>query len=474
MTKFSAEWSRRNFLRGALATGALVLPGSSALVGCATSGGGQESTEGEKSAKNPLGVPTDSPLEVYIFNGGFGDKYATDVHEPIYKKTYPKAKINHKAEVDIASALQSRFVGGNPPDFVNDSGDGQIPLGQLVSDKQLYDLSDLFEAPSWDDANTKVRDTLVPGAIEQGTFGGKPYVMNMALSVFGIWYNKALFEKNGWEPPATWDDMLTLCAEIKKAGIAPWTYPGVHARYMSWPLMSMAAKLAGPEILVDIDNLKEGAWSHEAIKESANALAGLRTKGYVLPGTEGMDHIQAQGQWCAGKAAFVPCGSWLENEQKDAPKADGFEFAVMPEPLLSSDSKMPKETLYATPGEPYVVPAAAKNPRGGLEYMRIMLSKEGAKGFTEQVSSLTVVKGAADGVELPAGLTSAQEALKAAGDNVISWMYNTWYGDMWNPGINAQMQDLLTGRKSVDQFSEGCEAEAKKVRDDDSVVKYTR
>jgi N-acetylglucosamine transport system substrate-binding protein len=473
MTKFSADWSRRTFLRGALATGALVLPGSGALVGCATSGGGQDATEGEKSSDNPLGVPTDSPLEVYIFNGGFGDKYATAVHEPIYAKTYPKAKINHKAEVDIAGALQSRFVGGNPPDFVNDSGDGQIPLGQLVSDKQLYDLTDLYEAPSWDDPNKKVRDTLVPGAIEAGSFGDTPYVMNMALTVFGIWYNKALFDKNGWQPPATWDEMLDLCTDIKAAGIAPWTYPGVHARYMSWSLLSMAAKLAGPEILVDIDNLKESAWQHEAIKESANALASLRTKGFILSGTEGMDHIQAQGQWSAGKAAFVPCGSWLENEQKDV-TPDGFEFAVMADPVLSDDSKLPAETLYASPGEPYVVPAAAKNPRGGLEYMRIMLSKEGAKGFTEQVSSLTVVQGAAEGVELPPGLTSGQAALEAAGDNVLSWMWNTWYGDMWNPGINSQLGDLMTGRKSVDQFAEGCEAEAKKVRDDDSVTKYTR
>ncbi|HEY7594807.1 MAG TPA: N-acetylglucosamine/diacetylchitobiose ABC transporter substrate-binding protein [Actinophytocola sp.] len=473
MTKFSAEWSRRNFLRGALATGALVLPASSALVGCATSGGGQEAAEGEKSAQNPLGVPTDAPLEVYIFNGGFGDKYATDVHEPIYKKKYPKAKINHKAEVDIAGALQSRFVGGNPPDFVNDSGDGQIPLGQLVSDKQLYDLTDLFDAPSWDDPNTKVRDTLVPGAIQQGTFGDKPYVMNMALTVFGIWYNKALFDKHGWQPPQTWDDMLALCKDIKAAGIYPWTYQGIHARYMSWSLLAMAAKLAGPDVVKAIDNLEEGAWQHEAIKESANALQGLHTKGYILPGTEGMDHIQAQGQWCAGKAAFVPCGSWLENEQKDV-TPEGFEVTVMPDPLLSKDSKMPFETIYASPGEPYVVPAAAKNPRGGLEYMRIMLSKDGAKGFTEQVSSLTVVKGAADGVKLPPGLTSAQETLKSAGDNVLNWMYNTWYGDMWNPGVNAQIGDLMTGRKTVDQFCAGCESEAKKVRDDDSVTKYTR
>jgi len=74
MTKFSADWSRRTFLRGALATGALVLPGTGLLAGCATSGGdGDGATEGTVSDENPLGVPTDQPLEIYIFNGGFGD-----------------------------------------------------------------------------------------------------------------------------------------------------------------------------------------------------------------------------------------------------------------------------------------------------------------------------------------------------------------------------------------------------------------
>ncbi len=473
MTNFSADWSRRNFLRGALATGALVLPGSGFLAGCATSGGGQEQTEGEKTADNPLGVPTDQPLEIYIFNGGFGDKYATGIHEPMYKKKYPDATVNHKAEVDIAGALQSRFVGGNPPDFVNDSGDGQIPLGQLVSDDQLYDLTDLFEAPSWDDPGKKVRDTLVPTAIQQGTFGDKPFVLHMALTVFGLWYNKTLFDEKGWAPPKTWAEMTELSKDIKAANIAPWAYQGVHARYMTWPLLTMAAKLAGPDVLKGIDNLEKGAWQHEAIKESAAALAGLRSAGYYLSGTEGMDHIQSQNAWSEGKAAFIPCGSWLESEQKDV-TPEGFEFAFTPEPLLSDDSAMPFETIYASPGEPYIVPKQAKNPRGGLEYMRIMLSNEGAKGFTKETSSLTVVNGSADGVELPPGLTSAKTALDAAGDDVVSWMYQTWYAKMWNPGINAHIGDLLAGRQSVDEFTAACEAEAQKVRDDDSITKYTR
>ncbi|HEX2132600.1 MAG TPA: N-acetylglucosamine/diacetylchitobiose ABC transporter substrate-binding protein [Actinophytocola sp.] len=473
MTKISSEWSRRNFLRGALATGTLVLPGSSVLIGCATSGGGQEQTEGEATEDNPLGVPTDATLEVYIFNGGFGDAYATDVHQPMYKEKYPNAKIDHNAEVDIAGALQSRFVAGNPPDFVNDSGDGQIPLGQLVSDKQLYDLTDMYDAPSWDDPSVKVRDTLVPGAVESGVFGDAPYVMHMALTVYGLWYNKTLFDENGWTAPTTWDEMTALCGEIKKAGIAPWTYQGVHARYMNWPLLTMAAKLGGPEILTAIDNLEPGAWGHEAVRESANALASLKKNGYILQGTEGMDHIQAQGAWSEGKAAFLPCGSWLESEQADV-TPENFEIAFMPEPLLSQDSAMPAETLRAQAGEPYIVPAQAKNPRGGLEYMRVMLSQEGARGFTEKVSSLTVVKGAADGIELPPGLTSAQQGLQAAGDDVLTWMYPTWYKDMENPGINSHTGELMAGRISVDEWVAGCEAEAKKVREDDSITKYTR
>ncbi len=33
---------------------------------------------------------------------------------------------------------------------------------------------------------------------------------------------------------------------------------------------------------------------------------------------------------------------------------------------------------------------------------------------------------------------------------------------------------LLAGRKSVDEFTAACESEAQKVRDDDSITKYTR
>ncbi|MGH3741510.1 MAG: N-acetylglucosamine/diacetylchitobiose ABC transporter substrate-binding protein, partial [Micromonosporaceae bacterium] len=333
-----SDLTRRSVLRRAAVAGLAAGPLGGVLAGCATAGGGSEEAErGEKSAKNPLGVPDDKQLEVVIFDGGFTDKYATDIHEPLYKKAFPKAKIKHTGTEEIAKTLQSRFASKNPPDVVNNSGANQLNPGKLASEDALFDLTELFDAPSVDDPKVKVRDTLIPGTIEVGEFGGKPHQLNYAYTVFGIWYSKSLFEKRGWEFPKTWDEMISLCKEIKKSGMAPWTYQGKHPRYMNWPLLSMATKLAGDDILVAIDNLEPGAWGHEAIVESATRLYELKKQGFILKGTEGMDHVQAQTAWCKGDAAFVPCGSWLENEQKDV-TPEGFEMAVAPDPLLSADS----------------------------------------------------------------------------------------------------------------------------------------
>jgi N-acetylglucosamine transport system substrate-binding protein len=476
--RLSGRRTRRRFLEQ-LGMAGVALPGGALLASCATGGGDNDETpeDVEGTEENPFGMPEDGTVEIWIFDGGFTDRYAVELHEPIFQERWPDVTIDHHAAVDIGAELQARFVAGDPPDFVNNSGDGQMDTAQLVADGQLYDISDLFDAPSWDDPGVAVRDILVPGTIELGSFNGKPYQLNYAFTVFGLWYNKTLFDANGWSAPRTWDDMMALCAEIKAAGMAPWTYQGVTApRYMNWPLLTMAAKLGGPEILVPIDNLEEGAWRQDAILQSAEAIYRLAENGYFMEGTEGMEFRDAQAAWARGEAAIIPSGSWLENEEADAIAEDpDFEMAYMLEPLLSEDAVMPYETLRATPGEPYFIPAQAKNPGGGLEYMRAMLSKEGAAGFTEMVSSLTSVLGAADGVQLAApGLNSAKDAFAAAGANVVNWFYPTWYPTMENPGIDQATGQLLRADLNPEQWAQTCEDVTRQIREDDSISKQSR
>ncbi|MEU0561328.1 extracellular solute-binding protein, partial [Dactylosporangium sp. NPDC006015] len=247
----SSALSRRTVLRRAAVAGLAAGPAAGLLAACADSGseeGGD--TKGTTSAANPLGVKEDAPVNVVIFNGGYGDKYATDVHEPLYKKAFPKAEVKHQSSQAISTLVQPLIAGGNAPEFVNNSGSQAMDVGALVADGQLQDLTELLDAPSVDDPSKKVRDTLIPGTVDTGTLNGKPYVLYYVSTVYGIWYSGKLFAEKGWQPARTWPEFLALCETIKKAGIAPYAYAGANAAYYQWNIiLTSAAKIGGADVL---------------------------------------------------------------------------------------------------------------------------------------------------------------------------------------------------------------------------------
>ncbi|BCY08534.1 carbohydrate ABC transporter, N-acetylglucosamine/diacetylchitobiose-binding protein [Actinoplanes sp. L3-i22] len=431
-----------------------------------------DSAKGATSANNPLGVKEDAPLEVVIFNGGFGEEYAK-AHEALYQQRYPKAEIKHSATQQIAETLQPRFVAGDPPDVIDNSGGSQIDFNGLVSQGALTDLGELLDAPSLDDPNKKVRDTLLPGIVDVGTYDGKFLTLNYAYSAYGIWYSKKLFDAKGWQYPKTWDEMIALCKTIKAAGISPWTYTGVHARYMSWPILAAAAKLGGLDVIKAIDNLEPNAWKHDAVKAAAEAYYQLAVDGYLQPGAEGMDHIQAQTEWCRGHAAFVSCGSWLENEQKSV-TPPGFDMAVAPTPSLTTSDKMPFEAFRGTGSEPFIVPAKGQNVRGGMEYLRVMLSTKAAADFTTKVSSLTAVTGAAAGLALGPGLTSVTKLIDASQGAAFTWLYSTYYRKLERERVNAASLELFTKRINAAQWCDKVQKSADEFAKDPAIKKYKR
>jgi len=175
------------------------------LAACVTSGGDSKPTsnnQGAKSAQNPLGVPADAALEVVIFKGGYGDEYAKNA-ETLYEQRYPSAKVDHKGIQKVGEALQPRFVADTPPDVVDNTGAGRLDLTTLVAAKKLTDLGDLLDAPSLDDPNTKVRDTLLSGVVEDGTFDGAVLTLNFTYAVWGLWYSNPFFVQHGWKIPTT-------------------------------------------------------------------------------------------------------------------------------------------------------------------------------------------------------------------------------------------------------------------------------
>ncbi|MCX4904755.1 N-acetylglucosamine/diacetylchitobiose ABC transporter substrate-binding protein [Streptomyces sp. NBC_00878] len=465
---------RRDLIKRSAALGLISVPTMSFLSACASgdSGSDEKVDKGTKSKENPLAVNESAPLEIVIFDGGFGTKYAEDA-KAVYEKNFPKAKVKFSSTQKIQSVLQPRFNQGTPPDLIDNSGAEQMDMGVLVGKKQLADLTPLLDAASVDDPSKKVRDTLRPGIVEMGQFDGDPvWIMYYAYTVYGVWYSQKALDSLDATYPETWDDMLAVCAKAKKKGMAGWTYAGKHPYYIPFSLYPMIAKVGGPEVLDAIDNLEPNAWKHPAVKTCFEAYYELYKKGYILKGTPGLDHIQSQTAWTEGKALFIPNGSWVENEAaKTMPK--DFNLAVSAPTGIDSADKMPFGTIWASGGEPFVVPAKAKNPDGGMEQLRIMLSEASSKNFTASVKSLTAFNGGTDGIELTPGLKSGVAALEKAGDNVVNPRIQDWYVALQKEKIGVGgLGEMMAGRLTPAEAIKKIQGYADEAAKDDSIQHY--
>ncbi len=182
-----------------------------------------------------------------------------------------------------------------------------------------------------DDPSKKVKDTVVAGTADVGSFNGAPFVLYYVSTVFGIWYSGKLFKDKSWTVPTKWDEFLALCDTIKKAGITPFGYAGANAAYYMWNvILTSAAKIGGADVLKAIDNLEDGAWTSDPSSRPPTAWAEVGAK-YSDKAFLGLKHTDVQLQQNQYKVAFYPSGDWLPNEQAKSTPAD-FQYQVMAEP----------------------------------------------------------------------------------------------------------------------------------------------
>lgn len=465
-----SDLTRRNLLRVGATAGLLAVPAAGLLDACASGGGNNNnsSSGGTKTATNPFGVKEDAPLEVVIFNGGFGDDYAK-YDEQMYNKEFPKAKVQHTATQKIQDQYQPRFAAGNPPDLLDNDGANMMAVGQLAS--QLADLSDLLAAPSLDMPGKTVKDTFLPGVVETGTIDGKFVLLPYNYTIYGLYYDAAVWDKHGWKSPKTGQELLDLFKTIKAAGISPFAYAGKYPYYMGWALLSWVAKVGGVDLAVKIDNLEPNAWKDPAVKTTLDFITEIVKGGYLYPGTQGLTHTQSQQALIDGKAALLPCGTWLANEMKETTPAS-VQLTIVPVPGLTSSDKLPYGAAYATSAGQYMVPKAAKNVPGGKEFLRIMASKEGADKFAELTNSLTCIAGAGANVQ-SSSMKSATTLLAAAGTNTFSWRFTEWYDDLYKEFQN-QIDLLMKGQTTSDKWIDAVQKAADKTAQDSSIPKHTR
>lgn len=455
--------NRRTLLGGSLAAAAL------GLSGCAGSASpGTTSTAGtgaSVSASNPFGVASGSAVDAVIFKGGWGSDYVD------FAANVMKAKMGVTTTVStttqVAQELQPRFVGGNPPDLIDNAGAGAIGTATIVD--QLEDLTTVINANNYE--GTKIADTLYPGVTAAGTYGTKLAEIRYVMTVYGVWYSDSLFKANGWTAPKTWDEAYALGEMAKAAGKYLFLWGKEAATYYLTTMIGSAIKAGGDEVRLNLENLKPGCYTNQQpVKDVFAAMEKIIKAGMMKPGGSGTQFTAAQAQWSnAQEAILYPSGSWIENEMKTQTK-EGFAMKGVPDLGLSASDKLPATALHAEAGEAFIVPSKGKNAAGGKELMRAMLSKEAATNFAKTRLASTIVKGLvpADGFGSTA-LQAQVSMLDAAAKNVFSFRSIAYYG--MNKDNLVVMNSFLDGKLDAAGALSALQAIVDKVAADSNVKK---
>jgi N-acetylglucosamine transport system substrate-binding protein len=422
-------------------------------------------------ALNPFKLGA-AEVDGQFFSGGYGHEYIKYTAS-LMEKEIPGVKVGVVPLQRVNDVLRPRFVGGNPPDVIDNSGAGMMDVASLVADGQLADLAELMEAPAFDTPGKKVKETLIPGTQDTLVFDGKQRGINFVFSGYGICYSQKLFKANGWKYPATWEDMIDFSLQLKKDGkIAPWTHQAKYPYYIQYMVLwSLLYSAGGNDLLVKIDNLEPNIWKDPAVLRAAEGYYQLYDKDLFLAGTAGLDHTASQTEFYKGNAAFIPCGGWLENEMKTILPADFDTVMAICPPF--KDSKGNPKAAETQGGEGFIVPEKAKNKKHGFEFLRILMSKAEAKYFAENVLSISAVIGGLEGAKASSFMKSQVDMATNAGGDAIIQNIQGWYDAMWK-GMEALSTQLLTGKIKPPQFCDAVQKLADQTAKDPDIKKYKR
>jgi len=419
---------------------------------------------GNKQASK-TGMTSDGKIELEVasFQGGYGlDFFEYAARE--YEKTHPNVKIKIWGNPRVWEQLRPRFVAGDVPDLCW-PGWG-MDTWALVAEGKVLPMDKYLETKAYGQ-NVKWKDTFVPSLLNKGMDKGHYYIIPHNNNVFGWWYNVDMFKAHGWAPPKTYEDLLVLCEKIKQAGIAPLTYQGKYPSYMlSGFFFPWAISGGGFQAFKDAQNLKPGAWNSPAFLKAAEMCAQLRDKGYFEKGAMGMDHTGSQMEFVLGKAAMIPCGTWLGSEMKKQMPPD-FNMQFINPPVLAKGKGDP--TITSAGVESWIVPKDAKHPDEGADFFKFMTSLEMAKKFVLQKNTLMAIKGS-DDVKLPRDLVAPAKYMRNAKE-AYSLDYRDWYREMGKAIENA-MAALLSGEVTPKECVDRMEKAAEAVRNDKSLPKH--
>lgn len=296
--------------------------------------------------------------------------------EKAFNETHDNIHLTINSPNDAAAILRTRFIREDYPDIVGIGGD--IEYSYYVDAQILADVSD-YKGLS--DIKQVYRDIdesleLVP---TDGTFA-VPYMANAA----GILYNKNLFEQNGWKIPTNWNELITLCEEIKKTDTLPFYFGFKDTWSCLAPWNAIAVGLTETDTVKKV-NKGETTFTKE-YAETAEKYLNLLQYGPDSPFA--YSYNDACTAFARGESAMYPIGSYAVPQILSVNPDMNIDSFVMP----ASDSS-DGNTLNSGIDLQFCITEACENKEAAYEVLDFLFADENIQAYADAQNAIPCKEG---------------------------------------------------------------------------------
>lgn len=350
-----------------------------------------------------------------------------------FNAEYPNVEVDYeiKADGDYDSLLKTAIQSGSGPDLFWTNGTATATMPDLAANNAIADLTDCVDFSFISEDGMSI-----------ATVDGKAYsVPWMNMDTRAVFYNKDMFEENGWKIPKTFSEFETLLGTIKETGITP-----ISLCYDSWCML-----FAYEPILSGYDSEYSKGLQDYSVKatdqparDAMQKMVDWANAGYFGDNWFGVTDSSDQTlAFTIGSAAMTIAGSWdIENISMNNPALNFGAFEIPSEDGVTG--------MVGTAANGFSVNAESVSLDAAKAFANFCASKEGQTLWVQALGAVSAT------TEIEATNAIAQEITESSkGNTYRSWqnVLSSYSADGEASNIWAEdFPKLFTEEMTVDEL----------------------
>jgi raffinose/stachyose/melibiose transport system substrate-binding protein len=308
---------------------------------------------------------------------------------------------------EVGTLFNARMNANDPPDL-SISNDGHV--ASYARDGIIEPLDQYLDGQSYE-GDAVWKDTFYPGLLENGhitdgQMGDHYYGIPDNMHFGGIFYNKGIFEANGYQIPTTWDELIALCDTIQTDLNLPCFGADNFPDYNATPLYFIMWRTVGAQKTYDAGMGTISFDSDPGFLRAATLFQELYTT-YTTPGWTGNQWPAGQVDFANGGAAMIFMPTWLPSELANV-KAEDFTMGMFAVPSIAGGYTGSPDLEVKFNG--WFLPKGSRHPDAAMAFAKFVTSYAYQKARSDRISLISVLSA----VPLPADLADMKTALETS------------------------------------------------------------